>query len=342
MTRTKALVAGTLTSGVLLSGAVGEVAQARATCLSISGFDLGNGCKSVPFSVAIALGPTAKATARQPLTIVVVPAPGGKSFGHDPIGDFVKAVRDAISGLLPGAHSTRRKVATKDPVSDPTRNAPQDNVVKNEDSDAKTGDQATPEQTARERRAAAESAAAAATRARQRADEAAATAKRLADDLAAKQKEADDATAAANASSDKALRQAALAKRANAALVRYDATQAKKKAEDAAAAAKLAEDDAAAKRKLADEAETGSKTTSTAAQPDSDEPTTRTLKPAIRAPSLDETPGAEPEVPEDASARKDDPTLGRDVDDADTAGDATADLGAGAVSDPAPDASGDS
>ncbi|BBZ29934.1 hypothetical protein MMAD_42290 [Mycolicibacterium madagascariense] len=35
--RTQALVAGTLTSGVLLSGAVGQAAQAQASCLSISG-----------------------------------------------------------------------------------------------------------------------------------------------------------------------------------------------------------------------------------------------------------------------------------------------------------------
>ncbi len=93
--RTKALVAGTLTSGVLFSGAVGQAVEAQASCLSISGSEFGAGCTTAPLSLAIGWGPTAQAHARYPLSVVIDKgsAAGEKTVGRDPLTVLADAVR---------------------------------------------------------------------------------------------------------------------------------------------------------------------------------------------------------------------------------------------------------
>lgn len=203
---------------MLLSGAVGEVSQAQASCLSISGLDFGTGCTSAPFSVAIGLGPTAKASAHTPLSLAFVCDFPGMGCGHDPIGDFVKAVRNAIASIVPGAHPTRDAAAKKKLVDEMARHkselakqkADLDAARKKQDDDAAA--------------------------AKLKADQDAAAKKKADQKAAAAKKKIEDDLAAADASEQRAIGEAAEAKAAADDAAQW-AAEAKTRHDDAAAQA---------------------------------------------------------------------------------------------------------
>jgi hypothetical protein len=61
--RAGTLLLGAAASGALAVGALSQAGQANATCLSVSGFDIGKGCTSTQDTIAVAIGPGATASA---------------------------------------------------------------------------------------------------------------------------------------------------------------------------------------------------------------------------------------------------------------------------------------
>ncbi|BBZ27056.1 hypothetical protein MMAD_13510 [Mycolicibacterium madagascariense] len=100
---------GVVASGTLLMGAGGLAPEAGASCVSVSGINLGSGCSSAPFSMAVALGPGAKARAARPFTfrwevivgqfrvsesgVQILPPQGLRQLGD--------AVRHAVASVIP-------------------------------------------------------------------------------------------------------------------------------------------------------------------------------------------------------------------------------------------------
>jgi hypothetical protein len=97
--RARALIAGALTSGTFIVGAVGQAPQAEATCLSVSGLALGSGCYSAPFAVAIGLGRGATARADSPFSIAIGVGSGAASQANNPL--VVALSGPAVTRLAP-------------------------------------------------------------------------------------------------------------------------------------------------------------------------------------------------------------------------------------------------
>ncbi|BBZ27047.1 hypothetical protein MMAD_13420 [Mycolicibacterium madagascariense] len=208
-----------MTTGSLLAGVVGHSATASATCLSISGFNLGTGCHSAPFSLAIGLGSGATAHAQKPFTIDLrVMTPHGPASWPSSFTDL----RSAIAALFDSfTHHTPKKA--------PGDKAATDKAAK----DKAATDKAATDKAATDKAA----------------TDKAATDK-AATDKAATDKAATDKAATDKAATDKAATDKAAAEKAAADKAAAD----KKAAEDKAAAdKKAAEDKAAADKKAADD-----------------------------------------------------------------------------------------
>jgi hypothetical protein len=114
--RARVLVAGVAASGMLLVGAGGVAPVAGASCLSVSGINFGSGCSSAPFSVAVAMGPGAKARASRPFTLRWEVISGGLRVGDSGIAilppqglrQLGDAVRRAVGSVIPNP-SVRRQ-----------------------------------------------------------------------------------------------------------------------------------------------------------------------------------------------------------------------------------------
>ena len=125
--RVQAVVAATAVSGALIGGAVGQAPVAGATCLSLSGFNLGNGCESAPFSVALGLGPHAKAKAVNPLDFAIGIGRGAGVSSpvtglHDLVAGIVSAFTDIIDWLthpggVPAKPEEKDDAGTKTPAA---------------------------------------------------------------------------------------------------------------------------------------------------------------------------------------------------------------------------------
>ena len=93
--RTRLLVAGAVTTTTLAVSTLGQAPVAGATCVSVSGLTLGTGCSSAPLSIALALGPNAKAKADKPFTFAL------NNVAHIPVlFELTKIVGDVFGCLL--------------------------------------------------------------------------------------------------------------------------------------------------------------------------------------------------------------------------------------------------
>jgi hypothetical protein len=99
MVRNRTVLVGAVTSSALLAGALGGASPAGADCVSVSGLTWGSGCKSAPFSMAVGLGPGARAETTAPLTFDVnnvgrAKAPARGSLSYEEFESKLEAIEE--------------------------------------------------------------------------------------------------------------------------------------------------------------------------------------------------------------------------------------------------------
>lgn len=88
----RAAVIGVTAAAALLAGSVGEASHANATCVGISGINIGSGCQSGIGSIAIGIGAGAQAKALGALNFAVALGNESTAYAYDGLANLAVAL----------------------------------------------------------------------------------------------------------------------------------------------------------------------------------------------------------------------------------------------------------